>query len=335
MDEHDEFDLLDGYALGTLSVAERERVREHLAGCPSCRREYDEIRNVLDVLPHDGIENPPADASRARLLARIDALEPAIPKVVPLHVPWTALLAAGFVLALAADGWFAWRLHDVARATVAIVPRNPIAAPTTPAAVRITATPAPATSAARPTPGLSPDVELRRRLARLEHDLADERQTALRSDVHDAARIRALQAALARSSARLVALQHTIAKPVAVASVAPSTALVAALSNGHVYGIDGVVGSEPWHLTIVQPPNGAHALIYSQVPDAPAGDTYRAWVLRDGKTFDAGELPAATQDTLEMPMPLEDGDVVAFSREPIGSGNRPTSAFLMQITIKS
>jgi hypothetical protein len=102
-----------------------------------------------------------------------------------------------------------------------------------------------------------------------------------------------------------------------------------------VYGVDGVVGSQPWHLTIVQPPNGANAVIYSQVPDAPSGDTYRTWVLRDGRTFDAGELPAATQAKLEMPMPLQDGDVVAFSREPIGTGDRPTTAFLMQITIKT
>jgi anti-sigma factor RsiW len=231
MEEHDEFALLDGYALGTLAPAEREHVREHLASCASCRREYDEIRNIFDVLPHESPERAPTAASRDRLLARIDAFESAAPKVVPLRVPWAGLLAAGFVLALAADGWFAWQLHD--------------------------------------------------------------------------------------------------------ASAAPASALVAALSTGHVYGVDGVVGSEPWHLTIVQPPNGANAVIYSQVPNAPSGDTYRTWVVRDGQTFDAGELPAATQAKLEMPMPLKDGDVVAFSREPIGTGDRPTTPFLMQITIKS
>ncbi len=57
-------------------------------------------------------------------------------------------------------------------------------------------------------------------------------------------------------------------------------------------------------------------------------------MVRDGKTFDAGELPPNMQAKLEMPMPLRDGDVVAFTREPVGSGDRPTSAFLMQLTIK-
>jgi hypothetical protein len=37
---------------------------------------------------------------------------------------------------------------------------------------------------------------------------------------------------------------------------------------------------------------------------------------------------------LDMPMPLQDGDVVAFSREPVGSGSTPTNPFLMQITIR-
>jgi hypothetical protein len=56
-------------------------------------------------------------------------------------------------------------------------------------------------------------------------------------------------------------------------------------------------------------------------------------VLRGGATFDAGELPPAAQTELQMPMPLQSGDEVAFSREPVGTGDRPTSPFLMTVTI--
>jgi hypothetical protein len=150
----------------------------------------------------------------------------------------------------------------------------------------------------------------------------------------DTARIAFLTGQLSRVRADVVAERRATPAPVALASPAPANALVAALSNGRVYGVDGVVGTEPWHLTIVQPPAAANAVIYSDVPHAPSGQTYRTWVVRAGKTFDAGELRPGNRDVLDMPMPLQDGDVVAFSREPVGSGNMPTNPFLMQITIR-
>jgi hypothetical protein len=118
-----------------------------------------------------------------------------------------------------------------------------------------------------------------------------------------------------------------------VAAVAESATLIAALRTGRVYAVDGVVGIEPWHLTIVQPRNGDHALIFSGTPGAPAGDTYRTWVIRAGHTVDIGELPPEKPATLQMPMALEPGDVIAFSREPIGAGALPTQPFLMQFTV--
>ncbi len=114
---------------------------------------------------------------------------------------------------------------------------------------------------------------------------------------------------------------------------AESAALIAALRTGKVYAVDGVVGTQPWHLTIVQPRNGDHALIFSGTPGAPAGDTYRTWVIRTGRTVDIGELPPEKPATLQMPMALEPGDIIAFSREPVGAGNLPTQPFLMQFTV--
>jgi hypothetical protein len=204
-------------------------------------------------------------------------------------------------------------------------------------------TPAPGASAA--PPGAPPPVDpaLRRRIAQLEASLTGERLRAQR----DRERIELLQHQLADADASVVALERSRAAsqtqpPGPVPSGVPSSAvlssgeapeLVAALSSGRVYSVDGVVGSEPWHLTIVQPPAGKDAVIYTRTPGAPDGDTYRTWVLRGGTTFDAGELRPAAQTELEMPMPLQAGDQVAFSREPVGTGNRPTSPFLMKVTI--
>jgi putative transcriptional regulator len=75
--EHAEFELLDGYALGTLSKADAERVRSHVALCERCRAELGELRSVADVLPFT-LEGTSAPAHlRDRILARID--EPAPP----------------------------------------------------------------------------------------------------------------------------------------------------------------------------------------------------------------------------------------------------------------
>jgi hypothetical protein len=345
---HSEFELLDAYALGTLDPREMEYVREHLETCASCRREYDEVRSVLDVLPHGLAEERPSKASRERLLARLDA--PARAPAAP------GVLAAGLVLALAGDAWLGWQFHERRSASVAVVQTTP--APTfepTPVPTRKptpmpsvepshTAPPARSATRAPVAPSAAPvavpvrpsEEALRVRVAQLKRALLDERRSADARDARDADRIAELQSALARKAAQLTVAQRATSRPVAqpAAPQTPSPELLAALSNGRVYGVDGTVGSEPWHLTIVQPPAGANALIFSQVPHAPTGDTYRTWVLRSGKTFDAGELPAGTQTKLEMPMPLEDGDVVAFSREPVGGGDRPTNPFLMEVTIK-
>jgi len=339
--EHDDvFEMLDAYALGTLDESQREQVRLHLESCASCRSEYDEIRNVLDVLPQGAVGDRPSAASHERLLARLE--EPAPPVVLARRgaFPWTGALAAGFALALLGDAWFAWQFQQRAETSVAVVVPTPSPQPI-PIATPLAATPEPKSSS-QPVPTAAPsaaspsphdDDALRARVASLEQELHDERLRDTQRGTRDGARIAALSSELAHK-APVVAVQPASPQPSALPPRGTQGDLVAALSDGHVYGVDGVVGSEPWHLTIVQPPAGANAVIYSEVPHAPAGDTYRTWVVRGGKTFDAGELPAGTRAKLDMPMPLQNGDVVAFSREPIGTGSQPTNPFLMQITIK-
>ena len=302
-----------------------------MAGCAACRAEYEELREVLDVLPHALPEESVSAASRARLMARAGAapLAPAAgprPRIAP-----TAALAAALALALGGDVWLAAQLRRPG-ATVAIATVSPAPQMT---AIPATATPATATPAATASPRPSTaasaaEAALHERIARLEHELILERQGARSRE----ARLSALELALARDDAQLAVLRRGTPSPSSAPSpgLAPAD-LVAALSSGRVYGVDGTVGAEPWHLTIVQPPAGANALIFSQVPHAPSGDTYRTWVVRGSKTYDAGELPAGTQTKLEMPMPLAEGDIVAFSREPLSTGSLPTTPFLMEVKI--
>lgn len=345
MNGHDVFEMLDAYALGTLPPADAERVRAHLAGCAACRAEYDEVRNVLDVLPLALPAEPVPAGARDRLFARLDAEAVPVPGPDRLPMPrrrgfaapLVGALAAALLLALAGDAWLAARLTAggsgpavVARAT-AVPAASPALQPRPrPRAAALARVPA--------APKATPDPRvalLTARVAELEAALRAERLAARDGLAARDARIAELRGALAHATASLVAMNATSPPPGAAPSSRPpaSPELVAALSSGRVYGVDGTVGGEAWHLTIVQPPAGANALIYSDVPHAPPGDTYRTWVVRDGKTFDAGELPAGTRAKLEMPMPLQAGDVVAFSREAVGSGDRPTNAFLMQVKI--
>jgi len=348
--EHAEFELLDGYALGTLTKADVERVRAHVALCDRCRAELGELQSVADVMPFTLDEVGPPVRLRERIFERID--EPAEPprsKVSPL----VAGLAAALALALGGDVWLGALRSSQTAPTVAVLTtpsavlpaRAPRATPQPAETLRPTARPStvpPALSPERPQPApanpvvdRSAEIALRRRVAQLEAALADLRRSASQRDTADVARIVGLQSELAAARRTIVAQAMAAATPNSGSSDASDTGLVAALSTGHVYSVDGAIGTQAWHLTIVQPLEGKDALIYTRTPSAPSGETYRTWVVRDGKTYDAGALPPDSVTKLEMPMPLESGDVVAFSREPLGTGSLPTTPFLMQITIRS
>jgi len=350
--EHAEFELLDGYALGTLTKADAERVRSHVALCERCRAELGELRSVADVLPFTLDEASAPAHLRDRILERID--EPA-PQQRSSVSRLTAGLAAALVIAVGGDILLATLLRAQTSPAVAVVTTPSAALPT---GAPIVASPQPVESVRpivhpsspkqarlpEPTPAAtaSPAVDrsvviaLRGRVAQLEAALADVRQSASLRDTSDAARIVGLQSELAAARREIVATAaapRTTAAPESGGSAAPDAELVAALSTGHVYSVDGAIGTQAWHLTIVQPLAGKNALIYTRTPDAPSGDTYRTWVVRGGQTYDAGALPPDSETKLEMPMPLESGDVVAFSREPLGTGSLPTTPFLMQVTI--
>ena len=71
-------------------------------------------------------------------------------------------------------------------------------------------------------------------------------------------------------------------------------------------------------------------MLVASMPPAPKGMTFQAWIIHRGAVHNAGMVPAGTTSMMHMPMPLEKGDVVAFSVEPMGGSTTPTIPFAMQ-----
>ena len=67
---------LGAHALGLLDAAQSRAVEEHLAGCPACRREWEELRGMVDLLddvpPEAFLDGPPdGDLVLQRTLRRL------------------------------------------------------------------------------------------------------------------------------------------------------------------------------------------------------------------------------------------------------------------------
>ena len=65
-------DSTAAYLLGALDDAERAGFEEHLAGCPACRAEVDELLPAARALPIsvDPVDPPPA--LKARIMADVE-----------------------------------------------------------------------------------------------------------------------------------------------------------------------------------------------------------------------------------------------------------------------
>jgi anti-sigma factor RsiW len=69
---------LGAHALGLLDAAQSRAVEEHLAGCPACRREWEELRAMVDLLddvpPEAFLDGPPdADLMLQRTVRQVRA----------------------------------------------------------------------------------------------------------------------------------------------------------------------------------------------------------------------------------------------------------------------
>ena len=109
--------------------------------------------------------------------------------------------------------------------------------------------------------------------------------------------------------------------------------VLTALAVGRVWDMSGGPPAHYWHCTIMQPPKPSMAMLVAQTPPAPKGMTYQAWVVHKGAMHKVGMVPGGTMTMVHMPMPVEAGDVVAFTVEPMGGSAKPTMPFIMQQTL--
>ncbi|CCO08535.1 zf-HC2 domain-containing protein [Desulforamulus hydrothermalis] len=94
----DALEMLSPYLDGALDPAEQAAVQDHLAGCPSCRAEWEELRSCLSLLQELPEIAPPA-GFRAGLMEKIDRL--ALPAQAPRHTTWFARING-----VVRQGWY-------------------------------------------------------------------------------------------------------------------------------------------------------------------------------------------------------------------------------------
>lgn len=105
--------------------------------------------------------------------------------------------------------------------------------------------------------------------------------------------------------------------------------VVADIAHGKVWEMSGGSGRHWWHCVLAQPPGQRNATLVGVVPAAPHGMKYQAWIIHKGKVHRAGVMPTGMA-MVNMPMPVEPGDVVAFTMEPPGGSDKPTMPWVMQ-----
>jgi anti-sigma-K factor RskA len=89
-----------------------------------------------------------------------------------------------------------------------------------------------------------------------------------------------------------------------------------------------------WRLSVMQPPvRGHNGMLVASVPEPPRGMAYQIWVKRSGTPHKAGMVMHGGMTMVDMPMPLQKGDMVAFSVEPMSGSAAPTSPYVMAILL--
>jgi hypothetical protein len=73
-----------------------------------------------------------------------------------------------------------------------------------------------------------------------------------------------------------------------------------------------------------RPTNGAKPYLILDLPAAPAGKTWEAWVIHGDTPVRAGITDERGITTLELAAPLGSGDTVAVTAEPPGGVDSPT-----------
>ena len=102
------------------------------------------------------------------------------------------------------------------------------------------------------------------------------------------------------------------------------------IAAGRVWDMSGGTRTHWWHCTLVQPPKQQKAMLVASMPPAPKGMSFQAWIIHKGTLHDVGMVPAGTISMMHLPMPVQKGDVIAFSVEHVGGAATPTMPFAMR-----
>jgi len=102
------------------------------------------------------------------------------------------------------------------------------------------------------------------------------------------------------------------------AMTAPGSQVAILHGSGPAAGINGFVAI---------PATGSGYMVMTDVPPAPAGTTYQAWFIADGKPSSAGTMTAGSDGSVVASgmEPIPGTSVVAVTVEPAGGSAQPTS----------
>jgi anti-sigma-K factor RskA len=80
---------------------------------------------------------------------------------------------------------------------------------------------------------------------------------------------------------------------------------------------------------VVRGRDGASVVVMRDMPAAPDGKTYEAWVIEGGVPLRAGVFEGGKQEIVLLERPLPDGAIVAVTLEPEGGLDTPTGDVLV------
>ena len=80
---------------------------------------------------------------------------------------------------------------------------------------------------------------------------------------------------------------------------------------------------------VVRGPRGEAVIVVRDLPAAPNGKTYEAWVIENGVPLRAGLFDGGRQQIVLLDRPLPDGAIVAVTIEPDGGSDKPTGDVLV------
>ncbi|HYK98152.1 MAG TPA: anti-sigma factor [Candidatus Acidoferrales bacterium] len=125
----------------------------------------------------------------------------------------------------------------------------------------------------------------------------------------------ALAVLLVVATTGYVVAQRDAARYGAALAAIPGARIVALAPTGEVTGARG---------SLVVPQNGDAPYLILDLPDAPSGKTWEAWVIRGQTAIPAGITDARGITTLVLRATVSAGDTIAVTAEPAGGRDQPS-----------